>query len=80
MNAHKHPSCYGNLFPDKLDASTKGKAFSLHYVTPTGMFPRRSRPVVDIDAWDECAKCPEFENCYKLSMARLLLAQASGAL
>lgn len=79
MNAPNHEPCYGRLFPEFLHGDAKGKAFSLQYATPVGMMPRRTQPVLDMNAWDECTKCPAFENCYKLSMGKLAMAQASGA-
>lgn len=80
MNAPNHQPCYGRLFPESVRGDAKGKVFSLQYVTPVGMMPRRTQPVLDVNAWDECTKCPAFENCYRLSMAKLAMAQATGAL
>lgn len=80
MNAATPLPCYGRLFPETIHGDSKGKVFSLRYVTPVGMMPRRTQPVVDLNAWDECSKCPDFENCYKLSMAKLAIAQACRAL
>lgn len=80
MNTEAHPSCYGRLFPDPLRGDAKGKVFSLRYVTPPGMASRRTQSVLDMNAWDECTHCPGFENCYKLSMARLEMAKVSGSL
>ena len=79
MNATTHEPCYGGLFPATLSGEGKGKVFSLQFVTPAGMLPRGTRPVLDTDAWDACTRCPDFENCYKLSMARLALAEATGS-
>lgn len=80
MNAPNHQRCYGRLFPESLSGDAKGKVFSFQYVTPAGMMPRRTQPILDMNAWDECTKCPAFENCYKLSMAKLSMARASGSL
>jgi hypothetical protein len=80
INAPNHQPCYGRLFPETFHGGSKGKVFSLQSVTPAGMMPRRSQPVVDLEAWDECSTCPALENCYKLSMAKLAFAQASGTM
>lgn len=80
MNTTNHQPCYGRLFPANLRGDAKGKVFSLQYATPVGMAPRRTQPALDMMAWDECTNCPAFENCYKLSMAKLAMAQASEAL
>lgn len=80
MSTTNHQPCYGQLFPETLRGDAKVKVFSLQYVTPAGMMPRRNQPVLDMNMWDECTKCPEFENCHKLSMAKLAMAQASSVL
>jgi len=80
MSTPNRQSCYGRLFPETLHGGTKGKAFSLQYVTPAGMMPQRTRSVVNLEAWEECTRCPAFENCYKLSMAKLAMTQASAPL
>lgn len=77
MSTTNHQPCYGRLFPATLHGDAKGKVFSLQFVTPAGMMPRRNQPVLDMNAWDDCTNCPAFENCYKLSMAKLAMAQAS---
>jgi hypothetical protein len=79
MNATTHEPCYGGLFPPSLRGEAKGKVFSLQFVTPAGMAPRATRPVLDLETWDACTHCPEFENCYKLSMAKLAIAEATGS-
>ena len=38
---------------------------------------RSNRSVTaDMGRWDECLECEEFEDCYKLSMAKLALESA----
>jgi hypothetical protein len=81
MTGIEHRPCYGRLFPNPPqvtnDPESRGKVFSLVTVSPPGMI--RTRPVVQLDmnAWDDCLRCPEFDDCYRLSMARLALDTAT---
>jgi hypothetical protein len=80
MNANEHQSCYGNLFPDTLHVSNdrpkKGKVFSYTLHTAGGLYRVGRETGVAMAEWDRCTECPEFENCYKLSMAKLALEDA----
>ncbi len=77
MNANEHKTCYGNLFPDALhvsnDRTKKAKVFSYTLHTAGGLYRAGREIGVDQAEWDRCTQCPEFENCYKLSMAKLAL-------
>lgn len=80
MNATHQPECYGTLFPDVLslpeDRPASGKGFTVVLQRAGGIW-RASRSVsADMEQWDECQQCPEFESCYKLSMAKLALESA----
>ncbi|EMI56801.1 hypothetical protein RSSM_01744 [Rhodopirellula sallentina SM41] len=35
----------------------------------------RTRPQIESNAqqWDECRRCPEFNSCYQMSMAKVAL-------
>ena len=81
MNGNEHKTCYGKLFPDTLhlsnDGPQKGKAFSSTLHTAGGLFRAGREIGVDMAEWDQCTQCPEFENCYKLSMAKLALERPS---
>lgn len=83
MNTHAHQECYGNLFPDTLhyssDRPQSGKVFSYTLRTAGGLFRSGREIGVNEAEWDECTKCPVFENCYKLSMAKLALQDAIAA-
>jgi hypothetical protein len=50
-----------------------GKVFALVTDPPRGLCPARPRLEVDRAAWDECVRCPDFDHCYKLSMAKLAM-------
>ena len=77
MNINEHKACYGTMFPDPRSVSSdqggRGKVFSLHFVQPLGL--SRSRPQVREGPaeWDDCLRCPEFDSCYRLGMARIAL-------
>lgn len=80
MNAVAHKSCYGNLFPDTLHASSdptkRGKVFSYTLHSAGGLYRGERETGVDTAGWDHCTQCPEFDNCYKLSLAKLALEGA----
>jgi len=68
------------MFPDTLhprqDRKVCGKALSYTLATAGG-FSRADRKVeVNLEGWEECLQCPEFEACYKLSLAKLTLEAA----
>jgi hypothetical protein len=77
MSANDNKSCYGNLFPDTLhvsnDQPNKGTVFSYTLHTAGGLYRAGRETGVDLAQWDRCMQCPKFENCYKLSMAKLTL-------
>lgn len=81
MNATEHSPCYGGMFPHPLRVTepgqSTGKVFSLVATGPAGMC--RPRPGLEFNRaeWDRCVQCPEFEHCYKLSMAKLALETAA---
>jgi len=84
MNAIEHTPCYGSMFPDSLQPTepglSSGKVFRLVSISPAGMCRTRPRLEVDRAEWDKCVLCPEFEHCYKLSMAKLVLETAASTL
>ena len=72
------PKCYGTMFPgfSKLEFNTpnEGKAFTVLVGSSMGITNRQSS--VKMEGWDACTECPEYDRCYDLSMAMLLLHQA----
>jgi len=78
MNQTNHRECFGTIFPDVLhvpnDLKQRGKVFSLLSEPACGIIRRRPEMTANTEQWDACHKCPEFENCYQFSMAKLLLA------
>lgn len=71
------PECYGTMFPDfsKLEFNTpnEGKAFTVLVESGMGISNRQSS--VRMEGWDACTECAEYDRCYDLSMAKLLLHQ-----
>lgn len=80
MNQSQHHECFGTMFPDVLhvesDRPQRGKVFSLLLERAGGMYRCNREVTADIERWDHCRKCPEFDDCYKFCTAKLLLASA----
>lgn len=80
MASVEHKRCYGKLFPSVLglevDRTVSGKAFEYRIERAGGTFVSRRGIAVQMDQWDDCLECPEFDSCYKLSMAKLTLETA----
>ena len=80
MSQHDHKQCYGTMFPTTLradaDRLVSGKAFSFELRRIGGMFVSDRRIAVNMEQWDDCLACPEFEDCYKLSLGKLALEAA----
>jgi len=64
-----------SLHPE-FDHPSAGKVFSFVVVSPPGLSRPARRIEVDRKAWDACVECPEFDHCYKLSLAKLALETA----
>lgn len=76
MTPTNHKPCYGSMFPIRSpgeDPASAGVALKLEAVAPAGMLSPRFAVRTDLEAWDNCRACPDFEHCYQLSMARLSL-------
>lgn len=77
MNGHK--TCYGTMFHDTLhfnmNKEMKGKVFSFELDT-VGLARSDRKVKTNIEEWDDCLRCPEYEHCYKLCMAKLALEVA----
>lgn len=78
MNKIVHKSCFGTMFPDSLHLPTtlKGKVFAVRE-TPSGGVAAPDRTVeIDVEEWDDCQRCSEFESCYKLCLGKVTLESA----
>ena len=80
MSQHDHKKCCGMMFPTTLcaeaDKLVSGKAFSFELRRVGGMFAWDRRIVVNMEEWDDCLACSEFEDCYKLSLGKVTLEAA----
>lgn len=77
MSNQEHKICFGKMFPDDLhlrnNQANKGKVFTV-WVELVGLMSRGDRKIeADIEQWDDCQRCPEFESCYKLCLAKVTL-------
>lgn len=75
----EHRLCYGRLFPS-MNWRQPGKerpdgVFGYVFQQP-GTVRRPPDIVVDLEAWDRCAGCLEFNSCLQLSTARMTLEAA----
>ncbi|WP_339735561.1 hypothetical protein [uncultured Gimesia sp.] len=83
MSQSQHKDCFGTMFPDNLhlrnNQQNKGKVFSVWISQLEGaVLPVRSDRSIktDIEQWDKCKECPEFDSCYKLNLAKVALESA----
>ena len=80
MESKTHEECYGAMFPDVLnpeqDKPVSGKVFSYELRRAGGLFRSGRSFSTKVQEWDNCVQCPEFEHCYRLSMARTMLQTA----
>lgn len=80
MTVTQHRECYGTMFPDALHFTSNrpinGKVFSYELDLAGGMMRADRSTLADIEQWDDCLQCPEFEHCYKFCMGKLTLQAA----
>jgi hypothetical protein len=79
MSGSEHKRCYGTMFPSTLELDDKlvrGKVFAYQLLANGGLYRSARRVTHDLTEWDDCLKCPEFEHCYKLCLAQLMLETA----
>ena len=80
MTQLKHRDCFATMLPEGSEnmarTSSAGKALAWESTPSGGLAAPGRRVLVDMDAWDDCRSCDEFESCYRLCMAKLSLAAA----
>jgi hypothetical protein len=80
MSQSRHEECYGVMFPSTLpvasDRPMRGKVFAYQLSTAGGTLRADRRVSADMNAWDACVECLDFDSCYKLSLAKLALETA----
>lgn len=59
-----------------VDQPIKGKVFWYQLRTAGGMYHGERRAGMNINEWDDCVQCPEFDECLKLGMAKSALESA----
>lgn len=71
--------CYGKMFPEipdlhQVNHVASGRIFQAE-IRSKGPFHRE--PILDMDlkAWEECRRCPQYSGCFDLSNARLVIQQ-----
>lgn len=73
------PECYGKMFPSVVEMahnkSVAGKVFGYEVDYP-GQVARKRDAMVNRDAWRRCLECPDFNGCYQLSTATMLMELA----
>jgi len=76
----KHKACYGTIFQELSAIDPQSKAHDaavVDHVESRGLAPPKHIAVLNMEAWDDCVACAEFETCYKLATARLLVKAAN---
>jgi hypothetical protein len=80
MSEIQRHQCFGTMFPDvlhlPLGKPASGKVFSVLLKPGEGIMRSKRSMTADLDEWDECVQCPEFDHCYKFSLAKLTLQSA----
>jgi len=73
------PNCKGKMFPTTIQTlhnkPTCGKVFG-YLVDQPGLAVRGRSVTVNREAWNKCIACSEFDTCYRLSVATLLMEMA----
>jgi hypothetical protein len=75
----EHKPCYGMLFPSagfRQSSKERPDAPFGYVFQQAGTVQRPPEITVDLDAWDRCVECLEFDSCRQLSTAKVLLEMA----
>ena len=68
--------CYGEMFPEILwrsgSVDRRGKVFNFCSEVK-GLAPPEATVDYDPIEWEDCLNCADFDSCYKLSNAKVLL-------
>ena len=80
MTRQERKHCFANMFPVargvESRASGAGKTLSRESIPSGGLAAPDRRITVNMNEWEDCRSCGEFDSCYRLSMAKLSLAGA----
>lgn len=72
----KTTECYGKMFPDllKLEINEPNRAaVATVFLESVGIGIQGKKLTIDKAQWVQCVECPDFDHCYKLSLAKALL-------
>ncbi|HUI77514.1 MAG TPA: hypothetical protein VLY24_06345 [Bryobacteraceae bacterium] len=58
------------------DQEAAGKVFAYRR-EQTGVITIGSKVTADLNAWDQCTSCPEFDTCYRFSTGKLMMELAA---
>jgi hypothetical protein len=77
------PDRYGSLFPDvsqlQFNKPNQGKVASIQ-IESHGIGIQNRGLSIDQQQWEACLKCDRFDDCYKLSIAKLMMQQTLATL
>jgi len=66
--------CFGAIYPDiekfQFGKPLNGKVFQIT-VNTLGPGNRQRDMQIDVNAWEECRRCDDFQNCLDFSNAKL---------
>ncbi len=69
--------CFGEMFPDcsrvSYNRKSEGAAFDV-LVESVGIGVQRKTATFKPEGWARCAASPRFDECYRVSLAKLLLS------
>lgn len=77
------PDCHGCLFPDvsKLEYNRPNQAkVATINIESHGIGIQKRGLAIDQQRWEECLQCGRFDDCYKLSIAKLMMQQTLASL
>jgi hypothetical protein len=67
-------TCFGTIYPDleqfQFGKPLVGKIFQIS-VDTRGAGHRDRKLAIDVDAWQECRQCEDFQNCLDFSNSKL---------
>jgi hypothetical protein len=67
-------TCFGTIYPDLVEFQfgkpMNGKVFRI-IVNTVGPGHRERELNIDVNAWQDCRRCEDFQNCLDLSNAKL---------
>ena len=73
------PECYGKMFPSLIslahNQTVAGKVFGYEVEHP-GIAVTRRVVTTNLEAWQQCLQCPDFDGCYRLSAGTALMEMA----